>query len=663
MGQAQEERIRELEKALADAKAKSQQHLVAKTPKWAIELADQYRGGSICEFLVTGNISDLVPLVDQSGMLSFVSIRKFLAEMLFARRDAVIFFDPAGGITFEKAETYGDFHNVMAAVDIASGTQFANRGLPRDPRRALFLIGRYLQARLVGSANRAPKSIAVVIDFTQLICPEGRTHQLSFDEQATLVTLIRWASDPLFLKSDVTIILIAENLSQVNSMLVKNPYIGKINVDLPDREERMVFLKERFKTMQSLAGLCESPIDMEGTNEAQAGEFHSTWISGLTAGLSRINLEHILKHAEGNNQRIDVDFINNSKKDLIEKECYGLLEFLNPKWKLNMVSGHNAAKSWLLDDAELIKKGRLDCLPMGYLICGPVGTGKSFLVECFTGEIGIPCVKLKNMRSQWQGVTEGNWEKILSVLKATGPVGVIIDEADAALGNRNASGDSGTSTRIFSMLAAQMGDTRYRGKILWFLITCRPDLLPVDLKRQGRAEVHIPLFYPETEEEKVEIIDTMSKKVGAQLGSFSEGSEEDRAFVLEKLDGGKDDECDDHDCDDHDHDHSHGYGRLRDGQIEAASYSGADIEGIVIRAKRRAALNDREAVTFEDLKLELANFIRPEYPAKIYLQELAAVVECSDERFLPKHFREMPNQQRMEQFLQVKMMVDRRSQG
>ena len=31
------------------------------------------------------------------------------------------------------------------------------------------------------------------------------------------------------------------------------------------------------------------------------------------------------------------------------------------------------------------------------------------------------------------------------------------------------------------------------------LLTARPDLLPIDLKRQGRAEVHIPLFYPTDE--------------------------------------------------------------------------------------------------------------------------------------------------------------------
>ena len=82
-----------------------------------------------------------------------------------------------------------------------------------------------------------------------------------------------------------------------------------------------------------------------------------------------------------------------------------------------------------------------------------------------------------------------------------GPVVVVVDEADAALGDREQEGDSGTSSRVFAMIATQMGDTRYRGQILWMLLTARPDLLPIDLKRQGRAEVHIPLFYPTDESE------------------------------------------------------------------------------------------------------------------------------------------------------------------
>jgi len=53
------------------------------------------------------------------------------------------------------------------------------------------------------------------------------------------------------------------------------------------------------------------------------------------------------------------------------------------------------------------------------------------------GEIGVPCVTLKNFRSKYVGETEGNLERVLSVLRAMGPVVVVIDEADAALGNRD----------------------------------------------------------------------------------------------------------------------------------------------------------------------------------------------------------------------------------
>ena len=58
-----------------------------------------------------------------------------------------------------------------------------------------------------------------------------------------------------------------------------------------------------------------------------------------------------------------------------------------------------------------MKEGNPEVLPMGYLVCGPVGTGKTFLVQCFAKDVSIPMVKLKNFRSQWQGVTEGNLEK------------------------------------------------------------------------------------------------------------------------------------------------------------------------------------------------------------------------------------------------------------
>jgi len=39
--------------------------------------------------------------------------------------------------------------------------------------------------------------------------------------------------------------------------------------------------------------------------------------------------------------------------------------------------------------------------PWATMLCGPIGTGKTFLGECLAGEAGVPVVKLNNFREKW----------------------------------------------------------------------------------------------------------------------------------------------------------------------------------------------------------------------------------------------------------------------
>jgi SpoVK/Ycf46/Vps4 family AAA+-type ATPase len=176
-----------------------------------------------------------------------------------------------------------------------------------------------------------------------------------------------------------------------------------------------------------------------------------------------------------------------------------------------------------------------------------------------------------------------------------GPVVVIVDEADTMLGDRESGGDSGVSSRIFGMIANQMGDTRYRGKILWMLLTARPDLLPIDIKRQGRAEVHIPLFYPHEDAELRAMFTVLARKMGTTLAP------EDLPAALPHL----------------------------------GNLSGADIEGVLGRAWRTAQLAGATAITREALAQALAGFMPSTQTLERELQELAAVIECTDIDFLP----------------------------
>ena len=313
-------------------------------------------------------------------------------------------------------------------------------------------------------------------------------------------------------------------------------------------------------------------------------------LSKLGAGLKRMQLQSLISHAVQNRQPLTVKQMTQRKKELIEAEAGGLLEFVQSRYDLSMVAGNDQAKKKLLDAAAAIRAGKTDVLPMGYVICGPVGTGKTFLTTCFAGQVGIPAVTLRNFRSMWQGVTEGNLERVLHLLTAMNPIAVIVDEADAQLGDRSSSGDSGVSNRVFAQIAQFMGNTEMRGKVIWFLLTCRPDLLPVDLKRQGRAEEHIALFYPDTDEERLQLLRAMQKKTGTEIPSA-----EAEEFFLK---------------------HS-----------GAALLSGADMEAVLVRARMKSALENEAAVDVEDLKSALEDFIPPSYPTEIELQNLAAVLE------------------------------------
>jgi SpoVK/Ycf46/Vps4 family AAA+-type ATPase len=208
-------------------------------------------------------------------------------------------------------------------------------------------------------------------------------------------------------------------------------------------------------------------------------------------------------------------------------------------------------------------------------------------------------------------------EKIFNLLKAMWPVAVIVDEADAFLGNRNASGDSGTSARVFSQIATFMGNTDFRGKIVWFLLTSRPDLLPVDLKRQGRAEEHLALFYPETTQERVELVKTMARK--AKVSFHGEVSD-----VLPN---------------------------------DLPKMSGADIEAALVRAKLRAVSDKRDKVTAEDLRETFEDFVPPSYPLEVELQTLVAVSECTSRELLPESYRTKPRDEITRRIRELKVLL------
>lgn len=446
-------------------------------PAWAQEFARKYFTKTITQFILYGNVRDLVPTLDDQGRTIYVPLREFLQDDLFAARDIVLYYDRSAGIHFADNASQTDFNRALSGYDTIFGTEYAQK-LPKDPVRVFSVLENYFRLRLAEG-----KRIACIIDYAETIAPMAEASMYSAEDRNALVFLQKWAHDALFLRSDFTLCLITENLNDLNQQLVQSPYTAELHLPLPDEAARLRYAQWYLRGS-------EEAFRAHSTVSPQALAKH-------TAGLDHIQLRTILADVLENRTELTYDVLSELKKEFIEADAYGLLEFIETDYNLDMVAGHTTAKEHLRQATQALRNGRPDVMPMGYLVAGPVGTGKTFLITCFAGEIGIPMVKLKNFRSQWQGVTEGNLEKILNLLEAMTPVAVMIDEADAALGDRDVQGDSGVSKRVFGQIASFMSNPKHRGRVIFFLVTARPDLMPVDLKRQGRAEEHLALFYPQ----------------------------------------------------------------------------------------------------------------------------------------------------------------------
>jgi len=553
-------------------------------PAWAEQMRDLFRSGSVAQFLIHGNIFDVVSAEDETGS-RLLSLKAFLNSVMFESYDVVLEYDRGRGIRLTKGtEDWGEWLKQILGNELSAAQT-------REPGAALELIDRYLLRTLNLQAVRrgeAQRKIAVIIDFAEFVVPRGDPIQLSGPFSANIVKILGWANDPAILHSNIVTVLLTEGLHDLNSLVVENPHISTLKIPLPSEEEMLEYLNTLIKTqLPELPSKCEVPTEV---------------LARRLTGLSRVGARRVLSNALANEGSITAAWLMRMKKDLIERECQGLLEFLESPFTLDHVAGHAAVKAWLREDTELLRRGLMNALPMGYLITGRIGTGKTFIVQCWAGELGVPCVVFKNFRDRWVGATESNLEKIFSVLHALGQVVVFVDEADQVAGKRGGEdGESGLSGRVYAMLAKEMSDTRNRGRILWVFATSRPDLLEVDLKRQGRLDVHIPLFPPQTPEEVRDLLLSVAKKLQVPL------DERDIPSLP-----------------------------------EGVTLGGNEVEAILVRALRlhelapepRLPLREILDVTFKD--------VRPNaHTRKLEYMDLVAVKECTDTRFLPPNYRNL----------------------
>lgn len=348
------------------------------------------------------------------------------------------------------------------------------------------------QMTICSRESMPKKNLLIIVEAAEMLLPAGNgdISTLNDIQQRRIAIIQDWFSDPDFCDGSDCVVMVAESAAMIQQRIMRMPQVKQVDVATPNMEQRRHYIQEFISSVDSKPKLWK---DKETLAE-------------YTAGLSTHALRQLLLRSSYEQTIINPAHVISSVEEYIQQQLGSdVVEFHKPSHKLSDCVGFSKLKQFF--KKELIPRFQTSpdkALP-GALIAGPIGSGKTYLMEALASELDLPVLILKNLRSQWFGQTDVIFESLRRVLKALNRVVIFVDEADSQFGKIDESGHD-TERRLTGKIQAMMSDPQLRGKVFWLLMTARPHLLSPDIRRPGRVgDLIIPVLDPEGED-RVEFI-------------------------------------------------------------------------------------------------------------------------------------------------------------
>lgn len=483
-------------------------HVMSDSPDFLRQAGRILNSGQSRALLLTGNVYDLFP-VDHG----YAPLLPFLCEHWQLPEFLVVTYELNGAIRFQSAADAGQVRDAWLRwkvgldaneIDIrrmvegdetdtkltAARSAFDDslRKTVNQPTLALEFLRQLCQAARTEftDGRNLSRKLLVLIESADLLVPETEISRMSDADRQRIAICHDWFSDPGFLNGDDSVVLIAESVSLLHHRIARLPQVVEIEVPAPDADERAAFVRW-FKSTNG-------EVEHFGADE----EF-----AAATAGLSMHALMQLLKAGRHARRAIGEREVMSKVEDYIRAQLGSeTVQFKKPTHTLDDVVGYTGLKRFLRE--ELIPRFRMDgpeVLP-GAAVCGPIGSGKSFIFEAVSAEVGMVVLTLGNLRSKWFGETDIIFERLRRVLNTLPKVLIFVDEADTQFGGVG-EGAHETERRLTGKIQVMMADPALRGRVFWLLATARIERLSPDLRRPGRVgDLIIPVLDPEGDDRR-----------------------------------------------------------------------------------------------------------------------------------------------------------------
>lgn len=483
-------------------------------PPWMKEIIDKYRSGNAVAFLLHGG-----GVFDYSGHPEAdLPVRDYVTLTL-AGQMTVVNYSPHEGIYFIGPEAVADAakrrfltvtglasqganESANLAQQVLGGGQ-AEPDLALSPEAAIPRLIQFLQ-KCDGNADGTQMRAAVVIDRLDLIVPPADKGTMPGGARALLGLMHAVGSDNDIDQQNNLLIMLTPSLEEIHPDLrMTSSGIHAVQVPPPNFGERLEYVNRI--------------LDRKGVRS----EMPANELAANMAGLYRRSIEDVVLAAKFADGVITRTLIRDRKRSALAQEYSEVLEVLDSDITMDMVGGHDLAKAFLaewvlgpMQDEDL-----LDMVPLGILFLGPPGTGKTLLAQALANSSGLNCVLLRadKIKGSLVGESEKRLAKAIEGIEALAPCVVFLDEIDQKIRRTEAgAGDGGSAVEanIFGRLLEFFGDGGHRGRIIAIAASNRPDLVDAALKRPGRFDTKIPLLPPDSNEERVSVLNAQLTRYG-----------------------------------------------------------------------------------------------------------------------------------------------------
>jgi len=569
------------------------------------EIAERFVSRQSNVFLLSGNVNDKIdglgeicPAGDTTNKDRFVYLGRYLSQRLESRGRLVITYNIARGIEFSdeshknKVREFYARHNEEGYVEDAreqrTRLQRFDRLMSESQVYSLVTL-KFLEllCQLARKHRRACPGLTIIIRHAETLLPNAPLAHMSDVDRQKLTLMTEWFTDPDFIESNEQVLMIAPTAASVHEALRQLQHLSQIEIPLPDIERRQDFIA----WMEERSG---DHVKLRHSRKE---------LAAICAGMTLLTLEHLFLSARHTGGELDEKQILDALNRLLTSELGDKIEMVKPTHTMDDVVGATALKKELSRLKSLLDTRDPKVMPVGILVAGPNGVGKTFIYEAWASECDRLVIVLKNLRSMYYGQTDQIFEKLRHVLEALGNVIVFIDEADTVFA-KPGSNTHETEARLFGSLIKMMGNPRNRGKILWLLLTARPDNLAPDLKRSGRAGLHLPVFDPEGED-RANYIDFVLKRAGYNVETLTD---EQRAMIAK--------------C--------------------TEELSPADFNEVLVELRAEKARTG--TLTFEQAEGVIGNIMPSQIAAQRRIQTLQARLHCSRRSLIPPSLEEVPRE-------------------